>query len=97
MLTWLARKGTPFFASAMVFLALMIAANTVMLVLAADLQATREATSQERIQDALDAVIQAPTDPTLLSAMADPQWSPDVLGSDLLWLYEAGQLLPNGH
>ncbi len=30
-------------------------------------------------------------------AIVDPKWAPDVLGSDLLWLYDAGQLTPIRH
>lgn len=94
MLTWVVRRGKRFSAAVMVFLALMVATNIVTLVGVAEEQAAREATSRSRIDNALDALIQQPTDPLLLAAMPDPEWAPDVRGSDLLRLYEAGQLVP---
>lgn len=94
LLTALARRGRPYFASAMVFLALMVGFNTFLLVLGAGAQASREAVSQSRIEADLAQVIQNPTDPSLLASVPDPQWAPDVTGSDLLELYRSGQLAP---
>lgn len=96
LFTWLALRGPRFFVSVIVFLVLMVGVNTVMLVHDAGPQADREATSKARIEKALDEVIESPNDPDVLNSMPDPQWSPDVRGSDLLWLYEAGQLVPEG-
>lgn len=57
MLTWLARRSRPYFAVVLVFLVVMIVLNTAQLVIAADMQAKREAGSQERVEEALNAVI----------------------------------------
>lgn len=94
LLTKLARRGRSYFISVMVFLALLAGFNAFLLVPDAGAQASREAASQVRIEDALARVIQNPTDPSLLASVPDPQWAPDVTGSDLLELYRSGQLAP---
>lgn len=96
MLTWLAIKGRPYFVAVVVFIAVMIALNTVQLVIEAGVQAHREAGSENRVEGALRTVISEPRDPAVLDSIADPQWAPDVVGSDLLWLYHAGQIEPTG-
>ncbi|MEB0001347.1 hypothetical protein QN345_01145 [Cryobacterium sp. 10I1] len=57
-------------------------------------QADREATSRARIEGALTQIKNGQFDPAELSKPIDDQWSPDLLGSDLTWLYEHGQITP---
>ncbi|CAN5210953.1 hypothetical protein BH11ACT4_BH11ACT4_01920 [soil metagenome] len=72
----------------------VLVTNIVLLALDASTQARREQGSRARVLDSLDAVISDPTNDTLLESPADPQWAPDLLGSDLLVLYRDGQLTP---
>lgn len=95
MLTWLGLRGRAFLVSVLVFIMLMVATNTVMLVRGAAFQAEREASSRATIELALDAIATSPVDPELLNAMSEPEWAPDVRWSDLVWLFEAGQLAPD--
>jgi hypothetical protein len=95
MLSWLVLRGRVYRALVAVFLVAMIGLNGAALVVAAGVQSARELGSQERVDASLVAIIQNPTDPALLTSVADPRWAPDLYGSDLLWLYEAGQLEPS--
>jgi hypothetical protein len=91
-LTWLAARGRPSFAAVAAALVLIVGVNTVDLGIEAHAQAVREAGSERRIFADLNRLLATPADPALLAAAADPQWSPDLLGSDLLALYRSGEL-----
>jgi hypothetical protein len=90
----LAERARWSFATVAAVLCATIAFNTALLVYEAQLQAAREAASESRVLATLDAVVANPEDEALIDATADSQWAPDLLGSDLLWLAEAGQLSP---
>jgi hypothetical protein len=94
MLTALAARGRPFFVGSIALLGLLIGFNVVLLVAESGVQAAREEMSKKQIIASLGNVLANPTDPTLLEKPADPEWAPDLLGSDLLVLYDDGQFRP---
>lgn len=73
----------------------LVGFNAALLVVEAGAQSVREADSREVVTDSFDAVLDDPDDDSLLVAPADPQWAPDLLGSDLLTLFRWGQFSPD--
>ena len=92
MLSWLAARSRLWSITTMVLLVALSGFNTVQLAVDAGVQAQREAGSRQQILSSLADILQHPGDAKLLRAPADPEWAPDLLGSDLLKLYDAGEL-----
>lgn len=94
LLSGLAERSRWWFISVTVVLVAIIAFNTALLVYESRLQAAREAGSESRVLAELHAILANPGDAALVAAPADAKWAPDLLGSDLLWLAGAGQIIP---
>lgn len=90
LLTLLAARSRTYSIGVPVALVALVAFNAGLLVVEAGAQSVREAESRGRIMAALDAVLADPDGQAALSP-ADPKWSPDLLGSDLLQLERWGQ------
>jgi hypothetical protein len=81
-------------AIAMVILAALVLFNLGTLEVSGEQQASREATSKSRIDAAYNEIVtHHPTHVELISP-ADPQWAPDLLGSDIRTLARWGQFHP---
>jgi hypothetical protein len=94
MLSWVLARSKLWSVTVTLLLVVLIGYNVVLLAVDAGVQAQREAGSRQQILSTLDRVLEHPHETALLSAPADPTWSPDLLGSDLLKLYDAGELRP---
>jgi hypothetical protein len=92
MLSWVAARSRPWQVTVVVVLIGLIGFNTGVLVSAATEQAHREQASKNRLMKVLETEVANPGDSALLDAPADPNWSPDARGSDLLRLYRDDQL-----
>jgi hypothetical protein len=92
MLSWVAARSRAWFVTVVVVLIALIGYNTGFLAVAAGEQGQRDQASKSRIMTVLETELANPGDTALLDAPADPTWSPDARGSDLLRLYRDGQL-----
>jgi hypothetical protein len=92
MLSWVVERTTSLSVITMIVLAGLIGFNVTTLVSGAATQARREQASKNRVMKVLDTEVANPGDTALLDAPADPTWSPDARGSDLLRLYRDGEL-----
>lgn len=92
MLSWVAARSRPLLVTVVVVLIGLIGFNTGSLAVGAAEQAQREQASKNRVMKVLDTEVANPGDTALLDAPADPTWSPDARGSDLLRLYRDGEL-----
>lgn len=92
MLSWVLARSRLWSVTVTTLLVVLIGYNLALLTVDAGVQAHREAGSRQLILSTLNRVLEHPHDATLLSEPADPTWSPDLLGSDLLKLYDAGEL-----
>jgi hypothetical protein len=92
MLSWVLARSRLWSVAITTLLVMLIGYNVALLTVDAGVQAQREAGSRQLIQSTLERVLEHPHDAALLSAPADPTWSPDLLGSDLLKLYDANEL-----
>ena len=94
LLSWLAARGKPAFVVTTVALVGLVGFNGALLAAEAAVQSDREFASRDRVLRTLELVLEHPGDETLLTTPADPEWSPDLLGSDLVLLAKWRQLLP---
>jgi hypothetical protein len=92
LLTAVALQGRALGIVSVAVIIALIGFNVSLLVVESSAQATREAASKKQVMASLDEVLANRGDQDLLNTPADPEWAPDLLGSDLLWLYDAGQL-----
>lgn len=94
LLSALVARSRPWLVLTVAVLVALIGYNVVVLSVAAGVQAERETGSRQQIRATLDRVLQDPQDASLLTESADPDWAPDLLGSDLLKLYREAGLRP---
>lgn len=94
MLSWLRARSRLWAVTTLTLLIALIGYNTALLTVEAGVQAKREAGSRQQIRSSLDRILEHPHDVALLDAQADPTWAPDLLGSDLLKLYDDAGLRP---